>query len=59
MKNIRQDAITMATKAKKFGIVLGTLGRQGAPKVLQASSFMCHEQFCAQLCSYMFAVKEL
>ncbi|KAN0047623.1 hypothetical protein ACTA71_002006 [Dictyostelium dimigraforme] len=34
MYKIRRDAIETATKAKKFGIILGTLGRQGSPKIL-------------------------
>ncbi|XP_071946590.1 2-(3-amino-3-carboxypropyl)histidine synthase subunit 1-like [Antedon mediterranea] len=35
MHNIRQTAIAKARQANKFGLILGTLGRQGAPKVLQ------------------------
>ncbi|XP_033123551.1 2-(3-amino-3-carboxypropyl)histidine synthase subunit 1-like [Anneissia japonica] len=35
MHSIRQSAIAKARNAKKFGLILGTLGRQGAPKVLQ------------------------
>lgn len=31
----RQAAISQASKAQIFGVVLGTLGRQGSPKVLQ------------------------
>lgn len=31
----RQLAISQASKAQIFGVVLGTLGRQGSPKVLQ------------------------
>ncbi|KAK5581164.1 hypothetical protein RB653_001193 [Dictyostelium firmibasis] len=34
MYKIRRDAIETASKAKKFGIILGTLGRQGSPKIL-------------------------
>ncbi|CAH1801706.1 unnamed protein product [Owenia fusiformis] len=34
MKENRQKAIQEATVATKFGLVLGTLGRQGSPKVL-------------------------
>lgn len=30
----RQTAINKAANAKKFGLILGTLGRQGSPKVL-------------------------
>eukprot|EP00039_Didymoeca_costata_P030398 m.29323 g.29323 ORF g.29323 m.29323 type:complete len:454 (+) comp8091_c0_seq2:106-1467(+) len=35
MHEIRQHAIHTASKAKKFGLIMGTLGRQGSPKVLE------------------------
>ena len=35
MHQIRQDAIAKAAGAKKFGLILGTLGRQGSPKIMQ------------------------
>mmetsp|Transcript_5310 Transcript_5310/g.7812 ORF Transcript_5310/g.7812 Transcript_5310/m.7812 type:complete len:426 (-) Transcript_5310:112-1389(-) len=35
MKSIRHDAIQKARSAKIFGVVLGTLGRQGNPAILQ------------------------
>ncbi|KAK6192046.1 hypothetical protein SNE40_003593 [Patella caerulea] len=35
MKEMRYAAIKTASKAKKFGLILGTLGRQGSPKVLE------------------------
>ncbi|XP_037082796.1 2-(3-amino-3-carboxypropyl)histidine synthase subunit 1-like [Pollicipes pollicipes] len=31
----RSDAVTKATTAGTFGVILGTLGRQGSPKVMQ------------------------
>lgn len=34
MKTTRQNAIEKAKKAKTFGLILGTLGRQGSTKVL-------------------------
>lgn len=34
MRENRQAAITKAMSSKKFGLILGTLGRQGSPKVL-------------------------
>ncbi|EWC47540.1 diphthamide biosynthesis protein 1 [Drechslerella stenobrocha 248] len=34
MHSLRHDAITQARKAKKFGLILGTLGRQGNPHTL-------------------------
>lgn len=37
MVRIRSDAIEKARKAKKFGLILGTLGRQGNPKILEVS----------------------
>eukprot|EP00124_Ichthyophonus_hoferi_P003320 Ihof_evm2s282 gene=Ihof_evmTU2s282 len=36
MHALRKDAIKQASKAKRFGLVLGTLGRQGNPKVLES-----------------------
>ncbi|XP_071849195.1 2-(3-amino-3-carboxypropyl)histidine synthase subunit 1-like isoform X4 [Apostichopus japonicus] len=38
MKECRKSAIETALQAKKFGLVLGTLGRQGSPKVLEQLS---------------------
>lgn len=35
MKNQRRRAVEEARKARTFGVVLGTLGRQGNPKVLE------------------------
>ncbi|KAJ3045907.1 Diphthamide biosynthesis protein 1 [Rhizophlyctis rosea] len=35
MQSIRKHAIEIAKGAKRWGIILGTLGRQGSPKVLQ------------------------
>ena len=35
MRKNRKIAIEKAKRAKRFGIILGTLGRQGSPKVLQ------------------------
>ncbi|CAG8528035.1 12957_t:CDS:10 [Ambispora leptoticha] len=35
MHSLRKHAINVARKAKKFGLILGTLGRQGSPKVMQ------------------------
>jgi len=34
MHDIRKKAIEEASKAKKIGIILGTLGRQGNPRIL-------------------------
>ncbi|KAJ1722186.1 Diphthamide biosynthesis protein 1 [Coemansia erecta] len=35
MHSLRKNAIAAAKDAKKFGLILGTLGRQGNPKVLE------------------------
>ncbi|UPR02970.1 diphthamide biosynthesis protein [Chloropicon primus] len=35
MRRVRLAAIEAASKAKSFGLVLGTLGRQGNPKILE------------------------
>jgi len=35
MHSLRKHAINLAKKAKKFGLIIGTLGRQGSPKVLE------------------------
>lgn len=34
MHSLRQSAISTATKAKKWGLILGTLGRQGNMNIL-------------------------
>lgn len=36
MHSLRQEAISKAKRAKKLGLILGTLGRQGSPKVLES-----------------------
>lgn len=35
MKTMRKEAIEKARVAKRYGLILGTLGRQGSPKVLE------------------------
>ncbi len=35
MMGTRRGAILKASKARKFGLVLGTLGRQGSPKIME------------------------
>ncbi|KAJ1758161.1 Diphthamide biosynthesis protein 1 [Coemansia sp. RSA 2523] len=35
MHSLRKNAVASAKQAKKFGLILGTLGRQGSPKVLE------------------------
>ncbi|KAI9222272.1 diphthamide biosynthesis protein 1 [Blastocladiella britannica] len=35
MRAVRQDAIAAARTARKWGVILGTLGRQGSPAILE------------------------
>lgn len=35
MRRARQDAIRTAASARRWGLILGTLGRQGSPGILQ------------------------
>ncbi len=35
MQKNRKDAILQASTANKFGLILGTLGRQGSPKIME------------------------
>ena len=35
MRKTRRNAILKAATAKKFGLILGTLGRQGSPKIME------------------------
>lgn len=35
MQAARQEAIATARSAKSWGLILGTLGRQGSPKILE------------------------
>lgn len=35
MQRTRRDAIALASKAQRFGIILGTLGRQGSTMILE------------------------
>lgn len=34
MQRVRKEAVAKAAEAKKFGLILGTLGRQGSPNIL-------------------------
>ena len=34
MRELRRDAVARASGAKRWGLVLGTLGRQGSPEIL-------------------------
>lgn len=60
MHKIRQDAIDTASKAKKFGLILGTLGRQGNPHVLKRLESLLKERkipFVVVLLSEIFPAK--
>lgn len=35
MRTVRKQAISEASNASRFGLILGTLGRQGSTKVLE------------------------
>lgn len=60
MQAIRSDAIAIAKKAKRFGLIIGTLGRQGSPKVMDyiASQLTArHIPFISLLLSEIFPDK--
>ncbi|PRP85627.1 hypothetical protein PROFUN_06416 [Planoprotostelium fungivorum] len=42
MYSIRRSAIERASKGKKYGIILGTLGRQGNPAIVKRLEEACH-----------------
>jgi 2-(3-amino-3-carboxypropyl)histidine synthase len=42
--NLRREAILTARKGKKWGLILGTLGRQGNPHTLDKIERMCEER---------------
>ena len=46
MKN-RQSAIAIATRAATIGLILGTLGRQGSPQVLEVGP---SKNLCCNCC---------
>ncbi|GMI12169.1 hypothetical protein TrVE_jg9843 [Triparma verrucosa] len=43
MKGLRVEAIRKARKAKVFGVILGTLGRQGNPRILRRVKNLLNE----------------
>jgi 2-(3-amino-3-carboxypropyl)histidine synthase len=49
MHALRSDAISIAKNAKKIGLILGTLGRQGSPKVMK----YLEEQLAARNISFV------
>ncbi|CAM0142615.1 Diphthamide biosynthesis protein 1 [Umbelopsis sp. WA50703] len=60
MYSLRKHAIAMATKGKKFGLILGTLGRQGSPKImeyLQQSISNAGKEYVTVLLSEIFPGK--
>lgn len=42
MRSARQDAIRTAARARCWGLILGTLGRQGSPRILQVPAGSPH-----------------
>ncbi|KAG2188853.1 hypothetical protein INT44_003993 [Umbelopsis vinacea] len=60
MHSLRKHAIATATKAKTFGLILGTLGRQGSPKImdyLQESITKAGKSYVTILLSEIFPGK--
>ncbi|XP_046400209.1 2-(3-amino-3-carboxypropyl)histidine synthase subunit 1 [Ischnura elegans] len=61
MLNTRHAAIVKASSAKRFGLILGTLGRQGSPKVLDQLMQMMEasgdKEFVTVLMSEIFPSK--
>jgi 2-(3-amino-3-carboxypropyl)histidine synthase len=60
MYSLRKHAIATATKGKKFGLILGTLGRQGSPKImeyLQQSISNAGKEYVTVLLSEIFPGK--
>nr|CAG4647502.1 EOG090X0GO2 [Megafenestra aurita] len=60
MKKNRQTAITKAASGSKFGLILGTLGRQGSPKVLdelKSKLMKSNKEFVTILLSEIFPDK--
>lgn len=60
MHSLRKHAIATATKAQKFGLILGTLGRQGSPKImdyLQESIKKAGKDYVTVLLSEIFPGK--
>lgn len=60
MMGIRADAIATAKSAQRFGIILGTLGRQGNPMVLDRLTQLLQQrgkQFFVLLLSEIFPDK--
>ncbi|KAI9560436.1 hypothetical protein GHT06_014454 [Daphnia sinensis] len=60
MKANRQAAISRAAKASRFGLILGTLGRQGSPRVLQEikeKMLKSNKEFVTVLMSEIFPAK--
>lgn len=44
MHSLRKHAITTAKTAKKYGLILGTLGRQGKPQILEYLEQLIRDQ---------------
>lgn len=60
MKKIRKEAIDKASKAEKWGLILGTLGRQGSTRVmenLQKQLSAAKKSFVVVLLSEIFPAK--
>lgn len=44
MHSLRKHAVSTAKEAKKYGLILGTLGRQGKPQILKYLETSIKEQ---------------
>ncbi|KAG1222971.1 hypothetical protein G6F68_020482 [Rhizopus microsporus] len=44
MHSLRKHAISTSRAAKKYGLILGTLGRQGKPQILEYLEQLIKEQ---------------
>ena len=60
MRSLRLQAIDKARSAQRWGLIMGTLGRQGSPKVLEVRVCIiistvtvasCSEATCAMVCN--------
>lgn len=50
MHSLRREAIAKAIGAKKFGLILGTLGRQGNPEIMQRLEKCLEEKNISYVC---------
>ncbi|KAA8493828.1 2-(3-amino-3-carboxypropyl)histidine synthase subunit 1 [Porphyridium purpureum] len=56
MMALRSSAVQSAQRAKRFGVILGTLGRQGSPKILSRITRVFREQ---KRCYFVILLSEI